>query len=166
MPHYVRFLKAPRIVPNERDRSSSCVTTLITITSDLGDSFLAEDATIVVALQLEEDGKHASSLDRKYHYLWKATSRELQVVVVGPVPSQRSQGATPTAQLSVRAADAEGTSADSLDSCRIISAWSPPFLWKDGGQADKLVQRRFSPARMPELRIWEETGNSIARHIW
>ena len=160
MPYYVRFLKAPRITRNEKDLSSHCVTALITITNDLGDSFLAEDATIVANLRIGE-GKHAVSRDKKYH--WKATSRELQVVI-GPVPNQRGQIAMPSAQLCVQAADTFGTMSDSQHGCKIMSAWSPHFDWRDGGQADKLVQRRLD--LRPELRIWEETGNSIARHIW
>ncbi|KAI3006268.1 hypothetical protein CBS147346_3896 [Aspergillus niger] len=48
----------------------------------------------------------------------------------------------------------------------VMSAWSAPFGGSPSSVAEKLVERRFGPQDRLGLRIWEETGNSIARHIW
>ena len=46
----------------------------------------------------------------------------------------------------------------------VISAWSAPFV--PAQEAAKLVERRFMLPRGPQVSIWEETGESIARHLW
>lgn len=48
----------------------------------------------------------------------------------------------------------------------IVSAWSAPF----GGtkEVEKIVERRIrgGDGDGEEVRVWEETGNSIALHVW
>ncbi|KAI9791915.1 MAG: hypothetical protein M1833_001297 [Piccolia ochrophora] len=50
----------------------------------------------------------------------------------------------------------------------IISAWSAsiPHPNCKGAPVAKMIQRRFTMPRMQSLCIWEDTGDSIARHIW
>lgn len=48
----------------------------------------------------------------------------------------------------------------------VISAYSPYFPLVHGGEAERFVQRRLSIGGGKILRIWEETGESIARHVW
>lgn len=158
MPHYIRFLKPPRVVPVEKSRSARSVSVLITITTDLGDSFLAENAELVATLGIRNNAGKVSSFKTKA--LWKETSRELRIGIAVPA------GVSGSAQLSVRAVSVDGEPLDIADKCNIVSAWSSHFSLRDGQQAEKLVQRQFSVGNGPKLRIWEETGNSIARHIW
>ncbi|KAL1961012.1 hypothetical protein VTO42DRAFT_4900 [Malbranchea cinnamomea] len=163
MPHYIRFLKPPRVVSVAGDRKSKAaraVTALITITTDLGDAFLAEDVDVIGTLHVDAGNGKACSFRKEAR--WKETDRELTIAI--PVPAA---GITArTAQLSVRAAGFAEHPADPVASCRIVSAWSGPLAWQEGAQAERLVQRRLDVGTAPELRIWEETGNSIARHIW
>jgi hypothetical protein len=101
-------------------------------------------------------------------FLWKATDRQL-LVVVGPIPSTHKSKGLQRAELAIRASDAVSESADPLASNGrhiIVSAWSASLILEDGAQAEKLVERRFDMGDSPSLHIWEETGNSIARHIW
>lgn len=50
---------------------------------------------------------------------------------------------------------------------RIVSAWSAPFGGENGGEAERIVQRRIGGKdREGEVKIWEELGDSIALHVW
>lgn len=46
----------------------------------------------------------------------------------------------------------------------VVSAWSAPFDL--GKECVKLVERRFVSSKRRGVGIWEETGESIARHLW
>lgn len=51
----------------------------------------------------------------------------------------------------------------------ILSAWSAPFKIPEAGavtSAGALVERRLQMSNDCILSVWEETGESIARHIW
>ena len=160
MPHYIRFLKPPRVERKSKSNGGASVSALITITTDLGDSFLVENVELITTVCVENDSGKPSLFRTKS--LWTETSREVKIGIdVGIPVTGRAR-----ARLSVRAAPSK-EALDIIDGCEVVSAWSPWFLWKDGGQAEKLVERQLSvKPHAPALRIWEETGNSIARHIW
>jgi hypothetical protein len=160
MTYYVRFLKPARMVHGR-------VTALITLTTDLGDSFLAADARLVAAVRIIDNSTGHTVSVLHETFLWKATDRQLQVAV-GPIPNTRKSKGLQSAELAIRASHAVDEPADPLTSNarRIVSAWSPPLILEDGAQAEKLVERRFDMGDSPSLHVWEETGNSIARHIW
>lgn len=46
----------------------------------------------------------------------------------------------------------------------VVSAWSTEF--GASVEAVKLIERRFMLSNGPQVNIWEETGESIARHLW
>jgi len=51
--------------------------------------------------------------------------------------------------------------------CGVVSAWSSDFAASgSAAAAEKLVERRFSLANDSTVSILEETGESIARHLW
>ncbi|KAE8383011.1 putative methyltransferase-domain-containing protein [Aspergillus bertholletiae] len=163
MVYYVRFLKTPRI--QKQKGGSLSISALICITTDLGDAFLAQDVDLVVSLSLKDSEKvlHQEPLS------WKAGKREL-AILLGPFHPQLSQH---TIVLSVAAADHRKHHPPSPDNLvgkpgipLVISGWSAPFGGPESLAAEKLVERRFGPKGHLDLRIWEETGNSIARHIW
>ncbi|OOO14307.1 Methyltransferase-16 [Aspergillus oryzae] len=163
MVYYIRFLKTPRI--QKQKAGSLSIPALICITTDLGDAFLAQDVDLVVSLSLKDSEKvlHQEPLS------WKAGKREL-AILLGPFHPQLSQHAI---VLSVAAADRRKHHPPSPDNLLgnpgvplVISGWSAPFGGTDSLVAEKLVERRFGPKGHLDLRIWEETGNSIARHIW
>ncbi|EER45149.1 conserved hypothetical protein [Histoplasma capsulatum H143] len=159
MPHYIRLLKTPKIVVSP---NSQCfVEALITITTDLGDTFLAEDTELLSILQFTKNNELTTSFDEVFK--WKAGNRELKIAF-GPCPISDVNQA---ARLSVR--DANAGLVDRLEPSKapsIVTACSADFGGSYGPQAEKLVERCFKLEIGPELRAWEETGNSIARHIW
>ncbi|KKZ63118.1 hypothetical protein EMCG_02495 [[Emmonsia] crescens] len=159
MPHYIRFLKTPKIVVSSH--SQCFVEALITITTDLGDTFLTEDAELLSILQFTYNNELTTSFDETF--TWKTGNRELKIVFG---PCQISAG-NQVARLSVR--DANAGLVDRLEPSKapsIVTAWSAEFGGSYGLQAEKLVERCFKLEIGPQLRAWEETGNSIARHIW
>ncbi|PGH14728.1 hypothetical protein AJ79_02894 [Helicocarpus griseus UAMH5409] len=160
MPHYIRFLKPPKVVAALK--TGCFVETLITITTDLGDAFLAEDAGLLSILQItDNNGLIIESFEETSS--WTAGNRELKISF-GPC---QLAAAAHAARLSVR--DASGGIVDRLEPSKapsIVTAWSTSFGIAAGLQAEKLVERCFKLEIGPHLKAWEETGNSIARHIW
>ena len=163
MVYYIRFLKPPRI---QRDKVRSLsISSLITVMTDLGDSFLADDVDLVVSLIIEVSNKVLCQRTLN----WKAGKRELPMSL-GPFPEQLSQysfilcvsAASSHRGKSPWPDDLLGNSGIPL----VVSGWSPPFGGPKLSVAEKLVERRFDTNDGLALRIWEETGNSIARHIW
>ncbi|KAF2263633.1 hypothetical protein CC78DRAFT_518311 [Lojkania enalia] len=159
---YIRFLKTPRIV-EEKNPSKAHVYCLITIASDLGDSFLPHDVNLSAELRSDdEDGK---VYVRKV-IQWSAGMRDLPILL----PFGRSKITWPTR---VRVGIEPGAAADDFKKLYesktygIVSAWSAPLDPAKGSkEALKLVQRRIGISKESQLRIWEETGESIARHLW
>lgn len=157
MVYYIRFLKPPKV----QDGKNGLVTisTLISITTDLGDDFLAEDVSLKAQLLAFDPNKVLQEKDVS----WQAGKREL-LVSIGPVRLGL------TKQSIIFAIGEKGKIVDELGDYTttplVISGRSAPFGGPRGATAEKLVERRFTLQDDSQLRIWEETGNNIARHIW
>ncbi|KAL7276845.1 hypothetical protein RUND412_000133 [Rhizina undulata] len=171
--HYIRFLKTPRfaIAPNKR---SGVISALVTITSDLGESFYFGEAGIVASLVSVTPGTLQSTMgpDHKVttprrRFQWRPDMRALKIEIDVPLPKRTGGSVPATAVLEVKS---EASSADDLYALshdnEIITAHSAPFQLINGAEADSYVERRLAISRDRTLRIWEETGESIARHIW
>ncbi|KAI4951292.1 hypothetical protein J4E91_004001 [Alternaria rosae] len=159
---YIRFLKSPRVVA-EKGTSRKQVHCLVTITSDLGDSFLPYDLQLAAELSATTDGSEESVIVWST-VQWTAGMRSLPVTF--PLPkSQASQSS-----LRVRVGGEPKRTHDDFAAIAekgargVVSAWSPPFA--SNQDALKLVERRFKLPDGPITTIWEETGESIARHLW
>ncbi|KAK2809162.1 hypothetical protein FQN50_003997 [Emmonsiellopsis sp. PD_5] len=187
MPHYIRFLKPPKILPSS---STSTVESLITITTDLGDSFLASDANLLASLYLTNTTttNQTTTTTLSSPFTWRAGMRELKITM-GPYHRNIPSFAACSVRLCVCDASTTttmkgdgGLIVDRLEPSGapgIVAAWSGEFgagrdddaggrgrMKKVQMQAEKLVERRFEMGVGPRLSSWEETGNSIARHIW
>lgn len=158
---YVRFLKTPRIVVDAKSFSRHHVVCLITITSDLGDSFLPYDIQLSAELLTYESHKKERILVWS-SVQWTAGMRSL--VVKLPLPHSHASsplrlkiGAGPKSTCD------EYHQLSNTDSCGVITAWSARFTLSE--EAARLAERRFlmTPGT---VSVWEETGNSIARHLW
>lgn len=153
MVYYVRFLKTPRI---QQQKGVVSITALICITTDLGDSFLAEDVNLVVTVR-EKGGKIV--LDKQIK--WNAYNRELPITL-SPLPAKL---AGKTLELEIDTPEHQrSTPLETGPVPLVMGAISAPF-GPQSAPAAKLVQR-IIVAPGVELPVWEETGNSIARHIW
>ena len=153
---YIRFLKPPRVERNT-------LKTLITITSDLGETFLPDDVTL--AATLRSDDPEGDIYLRKT-LKWRGGMRSLPIVfdlafadLDWPVRVHVGTKGSPNSDHFEKHYNAEPPS--------IISAWSGLVdVLKGMNEAEKKVERRFTPLSNRTLSIWEETGESIARHLW
>jgi hypothetical protein len=157
MVYYIRFLKPPKVQDGKNGLVS--VSTLISITTDLGDAFLAEDVSLHAQLLAVD----TNTVIQEKVVSWQAGKREL-LVSFGPVRLGL------TKQSIILAIGEKTVCVDELGDCTttplVISGCSAAFGGLQGTTAAKLVERRFALRSDSQLRIWEETGNNIARHIW
>lgn len=156
MVYYIRFLKTPRF---QEHKKSVYISALICITTDLGDDFLAEtvDLTASWVQHPSQKVQYQSALQ------WQAGSRQL-TILLGPF-SPNDTG-NQTAGLKIHLPDVENDVLGEHSTPLVISGLSAPFgpQWEP---AEPLIRRDLNIANnVRPLRIWEETGNSIARHIW
>jgi hypothetical protein len=150
MVHYIRFLKTPRVI--NRTSKSVSVTALITITTDLGDTFLLSDAKLTSCLVAADDVKTVLCKSEAH---WHRGFRELSLGLTA------YSGQSETV---LRLHVFNATPSSNIPS--ILDAWSAPFNPSKGSRAASLIERQLFLPSLPPVRIWEETGNSIARHIW
>ncbi|KAJ4347464.1 hypothetical protein N0V95_005385 [Ascochyta clinopodiicola] len=157
---YVRFLKPPRIT-TDKGTSKSHVSCLITLTSDLGDSFFPHNVELAAEL-LSPERDDEMCVWRTVQ--WTAGMRTLAI----SLPLKKSYASSP---LRVRVGVEPKAQSDAFDELShadahgIVSAWSAEFNSPVNAEGAKLVQRRFKIGQ-GVVGVWEETGESIARHLW
>ena len=155
MVYYIRFLKPP--VVSDLDKRSYLVTSVITITTDLGDISLWSNVELIARLV---DVDNAGNVISTSKAPWKGGKRTVTVFFT----YGKDQ---PNHDLRVHI-----TTEDTASSCasfklpEILDVWSAPFRQNAIGRSASLVERQFRLSPSVCVRIWEETGNSIARHIW
>lgn len=157
---YIRFLKTPRIV-YEKNTSKPQIYCLITITSDLGDSFLPHDLMLSAEL-LDAESEEV--------ILWKTVKWTGGRSVPITFPVSKTRGTRP---MKVRLGVEPKSRCDEFnklldeDFRGTVSAWSVQIdPSASGTEAEKLVERRFDVGNGVRVDVWEETGESIARHLW
>ncbi|XPS79119.1 hypothetical protein M3J09_011106 [Ascochyta lentis] len=156
---YLRFLKSPRIT-TDKGTNRTHVSCLITITSDLGDSFFPYH--VELAAELISPAGDEICVWRTVQ--WTAGMRSLAITL----PLKKSYASSP---LRVRVGVEPKAQSDDFnelshaDAHGIVSAWSADFNSPANPAGAKLVQRRFKMGEKV-ISVWEETGESIARHLW
>lgn len=157
---YVRFLKPPRLVVDKGSKPQ--ISCLITITSDLGDSFLPYD----VELAAELLSLHQTEEIVVWRTVqWKAGMRSLPITfpLTKNLKAQKFRlrvGGEPKSTYD----DYGKLSGEAT--CGVVSVWSQEFNPSGTTAAAKLVDRCFSLMDGHVICISEETGESIARHLW
>jgi hypothetical protein len=154
---YIRFLKTPRFKPGAR--RGGTVSTLIVVTSDLGESFMPRDSPITGTVQ-HVDG----TVIARREYIWTTGMRCLAIDI--PVGPQASNGKPIILQVSTGDQIADQILHEPRTT--VLSVWSAPFNagGTDEAGVGEFVERRLNIGREKYLSIWEETKNSIALHIW
>jgi hypothetical protein len=175
--HYVRFLKSPKLVRVRIDArdGKQTVDAKVTVTTDLGESFLAADIGLVVCL-IDGDGKYTLGPGKKYLWNGRKGMRSLEVsvpvarllrtgrvrMVVGPKEERYKAGAFE------EVLGGEATNED--ESGDVVAIRSMEINLRDGkpvgtGMAERVFTSTAGDT-IKEIHIWEETGESIARHVW
>ena len=150
---YIRFLKSPKL-----DYRSN-VRALITITSDLGDVFYAAEIVLYAAIMSSERRKKSRSAWEAV--TWKSGMRALWIDIANV-----DVDASVDLRLVVNSKQSTEGGSISLENIpEILAVWSDTFD-QNKSQAGNIIERRYRTNSKYENVLMEETGESIARHIW
>ena len=150
---YIRFLKSPKLDQRSHVRA------LITITSDLGDEFYPADLvlySIILSSERRENWRSAWEAVK-----WKSGMRALWIDVA-------NVQVDPSVDLRLLVSSIKSTEGNSItleNIPEILVVWSDTFD-RVKSQAGNVIERRYRTDPDYEKVIMEETGESIARHIW
>lgn len=154
MVHYIRFLRTPQTTTSKKTIDISAV---VSVTTDLGDSLYLSDVDLVaevVQANYPYETLCASLLE------WKSTSRALKFTIQCP-------GKYLSRPALVHVTTKETSDAlKALSVPKILDVWSVEFPLSDKQRAEPVVERQLWLRNRSRVRIREETGDSIARHIW
>ncbi|ETN38838.1 uncharacterized protein HMPREF1541_06878 [Cyphellophora europaea CBS 101466] len=154
MVHYIRFLSPPQALTVQK--RTITVSAVIAVTTDLGDSYLVEDADLIVRVVEAQTNQVIS----EQNVTWKAFSRALKANVQC---SGKYSGRSVCVHVTTL------TTQSSLDSKKIpsiLDVWSSTFALSDRTRSEPIVARKLPLSNGSRLQVWEETGDSIARHVW
>lgn len=164
--HYIRFLKSPKKISDSR--SIHHLSAVVTITTDLGDTFLYSDLPLLVELE-DVHGNKLIDGGKPKEYLWTASHGFKGLAVEVPIGT-RTMRAGVEIKMVIRAKD----EMHMVESFGHVLGYRRSDLGDDGGVVTLrgndtragVVQRIFKYGDEHTIRIWEEAGESIARHIW
>lgn len=161
MVHYIRFLKAPQLYSVSKSRQ--VVKALVTITTDLGDEFLASDLRLHVKL-IRSDGNDDPSCESQRAH-WKAGMRVLWVEAgTTHFDEMRISKLLVTTARDGVARLHHNLSEDALHD--VVDCRSNISGLATTNIPSSRVERLFMLKPNIILSIFEYTGESIARHIW
>ena len=163
MVHYIRYLKIPQLHPAKSKGKNATVKALVTITTDLGDDFYADNLKLTATVALAGVGGRLNDPILVKDLTWQAGMRNLSVGFelehkdsLGPLELCISCKNGGNAEVRLLPAHIP----------RIVSVWSEMSVVSKGGPASNMVERRFCLGNNTLLSIREEMGESIARHLW
>ncbi len=157
MVHYIRFLKPPKI--QTTNACNATAKSLITITNDLGDEFYYGDLTLDADLLPSGMETMKPFMQRKI--TWTAGMRTLWVVFER-IPLDVHW----RVRLHIGASNfqIEGSLPKAFPD--VLNGWSESFGVGLNLEAGRRVERRLTLSSDNMLSIFEDPGESIARHIW
>ena len=175
---YIRFLKVPEceVLPGSKDGITYLtITFTISITTDLGDEFLvgndfSDYANLLTATLVEaelEDSPPKKKFPKlaESYFSWESGKRSVTHRFNATLRGNRPISSLRLV-ISPRKNDANLENVISGRVSRVLGIWSDVFDSESGKSMFGRVQRQFPVGRERFLHIWEETGESIARHIW
>ena len=154
MVHYIRFLRTPQC---DLSKKGIDVSAVVAVQTDLSDALLGQDVALVADIV---EANSPNGILHSQSVRWQATSRALKFAMQCP-----SKYASRSVRLHVTAKEAESTSKQ-LNIAEILDVWSCEFYLLDKQRSEPMVERRLILSNSTSVRIWEETGESMARHIW
>lgn len=163
MVHYIRFLKIPQLYLARPKGKNAIIKALVTITTDLGDDFYPEGleltATIAPARIGGRSNDPVSATDLTWHAGMRSSSVDIEL---------RHKNSEDPLEICISCKNGGNVEERLLPAHipRIISVWSEVLVASKGGLASNIVERRFCLGNSASLSIREETGESIARHLW
>ncbi|KAK4936520.1 hypothetical protein LTR10_022627 [Elasticomyces elasticus] len=154
MVHYIRFLRTPQTDVNPKTIDVSAV---VAVTTDLGDALYSKDLELIITVV---EANHPHGVLHTDTAMWQAGSRALKLKV-------NCHGKYRSRSVRLHVTTKETLFAlKMLDVPRIVDVWSVTFPLNEKQRTEPIVERQFFLPNRSRLRMWEETGDSIARHIW
>ena len=153
MVHYIRFLKSPRI-----DIQKCVVRALVTITTDLGDDFYPADLRLYAAVV--SDAPKESDIEWE-RIQWKRGTRNVWIEI-----GKTQFKDTKTMRLLVSTQRTLAADTVLLSNLPEVFSVRCEIFGKDKPQAGDKIERRYRTNPGNKRLIYEETGESIARHVW
>ncbi|KAL2040153.1 hypothetical protein N7G274_007056 [Stereocaulon virgatum] len=153
MVYYIRFLKCPKL-----DVKTGLTRALVTITTDLGDAFYPGDLTLHAMLVTDYREEPITEW-RTVQWIKGMRSVSIEIGALRNCDSklrrlllntQRTQAADTVLEKHIP---------------EIFSARSGTFSMDRPLAGDK-IERRYKTGEDDERSVYEETGESIARHVW
>ncbi|KAM0272600.1 hypothetical protein ACHAQH_008632 [Verticillium albo-atrum] len=172
--HYIRLLRPPSFSTDRRGASS--VHVVLTITTDLGDSFLKPEAPIklktgIYEASVDADGRKPQPSDIKASQIldWRPGTRVLKTDLPLGICSSTNLRVFvfPTAQAWAGSTWDVVSSLRPDDRGRILPVWADVHY--PGMEAPHVSFRRLRIGREEApayVQVEEDIGESIARHIW
>ncbi len=157
MVHYVRFLKPPKV--ETTSTGNATVKSLITITNDLGDEFYQGDLELDAGLF--PPGREMMVPLVHKRFMWTSGMRTLWIIVERILLDIRWP-----VRLHITPSNTPAETSLLKNFPDVLSAWSNSFGIGLNVEAGKRVERRLELTSDNILSIFEECGESIARHIW
>ncbi|KAK1974303.1 putative methyltransferase-domain-containing protein [Colletotrichum cereale] len=185
--HYIRLLRAPKLTHDKGRKHPWSLNVVLTVTTDLGDSFLAPDDHEAVKLRVSAGWEQPSKQPRYDDPMILAAEKVLRWtpgmrVLKADIPAQHltspslpDPGLGPL-RLLVRAGGAQSADAATSvafagfegDCGKIVPVWAD-VQTPDHSEAPTTCVRRLARGDRdsePFIEIEEDIGESIARHIW
>lgn len=165
--HYIRFLKTPKV--QIAGPASASLTALVTVTTDLGETFYSGDVLLRTDLLQRKKLPDIAMPTLLYSgkVSWKAGSRTVGINFNFNFggPGDDEQG-----DLILRVSSDNPRPANDMTQKwqgSILSVRSAPIqLTSNGEPSGHYCERVLRLGLVTFLSIWEDTGESIARHVW
>ena len=152
--HYIRFLRTPQVAVAKKTTDISAV---VAIATDLGDSLYPGDVDLIVEVV---EANQPRGVLQTTTLKWQAVSRALKFTI-------QCSGKYVSRSVALHVTTKATTSAlHVLDVPKILDVWSLDFPLSDKQRTEPAVERQLWLKNRTRLRVQEETGDSIARHIW
>lgn len=154
MVHYIRFLRPPQCDVGKKTVDISAV---IAVQTDLSDALL-DQAVLLTAEVVEANSPNAVLYSHPLQ--WQADSRALKFIVNCP-----GKYMSRPVRLHVTTKE-QKSSSETFEVPKILDVWSSEFRLSGKQRSEPVVERQLLLSNKSTIRVWEETGESMARHIW
>lgn len=171
--HYIRFLKVPRI---NTTASPPTLTALLTIDTDLSDALFAPTAELTAHILAAPSAPAATKETlAKQALTWPAGARTLALTVpLRPALLKQKfvvhvSSSTDSELVNVGPQREPISAVDDASLIRmpvLVAVTSSPIHHAAGVFASSHRVARTIELRAGDIRIWEDTGESMARHVW
>ena len=162
MVYYIRFLKTPKY---QLTKGQVNIKAFITVTTDLGDDFYPDQLALTTSIYNGASGDRIPPILISSHESdWRQGMRGFPIDISLNLKEPKYPLEL---RMHCKASTAEETqSLVSASIPEVISIWSDIIDAAVLEPASRRVERRFSLGDDFCLSIWEEAGESIARHLW